>query len=232
LRKKFQVKERGMKRKLFFVILCGLCVALFAQTGASADKPAGTVSPEMEALQTAYTLAKYGYAQPSASALICAAEILVTVHTQAMNKPGGQAAAATKTEKPEYTPANLLRDAKKMVGNDSTMLAWIAKVEAASSATRAAVGGPRYQVDRVNANASVEYLLDFRASQLAEVAVSGDGDTDLDLYIYDSNGNLIAYDEGYTDDCYVSWVPRWTGTFSIVVRNRGRVYNIFQIATN
>ncbi|GMO11583.1 MAG: hypothetical protein Ta2D_13740 [Rickettsiales bacterium] len=62
--------------------------------------------------------------------------------------------------------------------------------------------------------------------------VSGDGDTDLDLYIYDANGNLIEYDENYSDDCYVSWVPKWTGSYTIRIVNRGRVYNRFIIATN
>jgi hypothetical protein len=76
------------------------------------------------------------------------------------------------------------------------------------------------------------YTLAFRAGELAEVAVSGDGDTDLDLYILDQNNNLIVYDEGYTDQCYVRFVPKWTGNFSIVVKNRGRVWNRYQIATN
>ena len=70
------------------------------------------------------------------------------------------------------------------------------------------------------------------ANELAEVLVSGDGDTDLDLYVYDSNGNLIAKDIDYSDDCYVRWIPAWTGRFIIRIVNRGPVYNRFVILTN
>ena len=62
--------------------------------------------------------------------------------------------------------------------------------------------------------------------------VVGDGDTDLDLYIYDQNGNQIASDTDYTDQCVCRWVPSWTGAFTIRIVNRGAVYNEFAIATN
>jgi hypothetical protein len=98
--------------------------------------------------------------------------------------------------------------------------------------TRGAVGGPQYLEARVSANSSKEYTCRFWANELAEVAVLGDGDTDLDLYIYDSNGNLIAYDTDYTDQCYCRWVPAWTDTFIIKIVNRGSVYNAFILMTN
>jgi len=66
-----------MKKTVVFAVLLGWCTVLFAQTGAEGNKPeAAPSSPEMSALQTAYSLAKYGYANESASALIGAAEIL------------------------------------------------------------------------------------------------------------------------------------------------------------
>ena len=77
-----------------------------------------------------------------------------------------------------------------------------------------------------------DFDVSFVQGYLAEVAVSGDGDTDLDLYIYDSNGNLIASDTDYSDDCYVNWVPAWTGRFVIRVVNRGGVYNNYVVLTN
>jgi hypothetical protein len=72
----------------------------------------------------------------------------------------------------------------------------------------------------------------FRAGEVASIFVEGDGDTDLDLYVYDQNGNLVAYDDDLTDTCYVSWVPKWTGPFLIKIVNRGSVYNQFVLLTN
>jgi hypothetical protein len=67
---------------------------------------------------------------------------------------------------------------------------------------------------------------------LAVITVIGDGDTDLDLYVYDENGNLIEHDADYTDDCVVTFTPKWTGNFKIKIVNRGRVYNSYVIRTN
>jgi|TergutMp193P3_1026864.scaffolds.fasta_scaffold01008_9 hypothetical protein len=233
-----------MRKGLFLTIMFLLCVSLFAQVGENGAKPesAAPASPDVEALQTAALLAKYGYDTGSASALIGAAEILVYIDTQPLATAGTQsgqtADSGAKSGNPEYTPANLLADARRMAGRDATMLAWASEVEAemnaraASAAGTRGSGSPKYQVDRVSAYSTIRYQLRFYANQWAEIMVSGDGDTDLDLYIYDTNGNLIAYDEGYTDDCYVRFIPRWTDYFTIVIKNLGRVYNQFQIWTN
>jgi hypothetical protein len=224
-----------MKRVLVLVLLSWICVSLAAQT---ADKPASSqpVSPGLSAIQTANNLAKYGYSSYSPSALIGAAEILVSVQTQDLGATptteGPQAAGAAKTEKPEFTPARLIADAKSYASGDPTMLAWAAKVEGSINTTRGAVGGPKRGQFSVRARSTDQFTIAFTAGRLAEIALSGDGDTDLDLYVYDSNNNLIASSEDYTDDCYVSWVPRWTGTFIIKVVNRGGVYNRYVLATN
>jgi hypothetical protein len=224
-----------MKKACILAVLCGICVSLAAQSG---DKPASSqpVSPGLSAIQTANNLAKYGYSNFSASALIGAAEILARVQTQALdaNPTSGaaQTAAGTKTEKPEFTPGNLIADAKKFAAGDSTMLSWAAKVEGSLGSTRGAVGGPKRGQSSVNARGTDQYTIAFTAGRLAEILVSGDGDTDLDLYVYDSNNNLIASSEDYSDDCYVSWVPRWTGNFIIKIVNRGSVFNRYVIVTN
>ncbi|MBR6056888.1 MAG: hypothetical protein IKP58_01830 [Victivallales bacterium] len=76
------------------------------------------------------------------------------------------------------------------------------------------------------------YERHFTAHELAAVIVSGDGDTDLDLYVYDENGNLIAKDEDNTDECLVTWTPRWTGKFIIKVVNCGSISNCYTIRVN
>jgi len=93
-------------------------------------------------------------------------------------------------------------------------------------------GGSRFNRDRVLAHSSDTYTMRFRAGEVARVAVIGDGDTDLDLYVYDEFGNLIGSDTDYTDQCIVTWAPRWTGVFTIQVVNRGNVYNVYRLQTN
>ena len=225
-----------MKKLLVFVLVCMLSLPLFAQERDKSSASAAP-SPEITALQTAYSLAKYGYSNFSASALIGAAEILAQVQTQALgataDKGQDGATSGAKTETPEFTPANLLADARKYAAGDSTMIAWADSVQRSlNTATRGVPGGPRRTVETVRALSSDRYSITFQGNQLAQVYVSGDGTTDLDLYIYDQYGNLIDYDDDWGDECLVRWIPRVTGTFTIVVKNLGRVYNRYYITTN
>ena len=122
---------------------------------------------------------------------------------------------------------------QKFADGDNNLLALIDNIDAeAKGAQRGSVNGPSRHYDAINGQSTDTYQISFIANVLAEILVSGDGDTDLDLYVYDSNGNLIAYDESYSDDCYVRWVPAWTGRFFIKIVNRGPVYNNYVILTN
>jgi hypothetical protein len=109
---------------------------------------------------------------------------------------------------------------------------WMA-YQAAAPAEAGHHGGPKSSYSQlVYGNSSVRYNTTFVGGYLAEVTVIGCGNTNLDLYVYDEFGNLIAYDTFAGDVCYVSWVPRWTGHFTIVVTNRGAYANWFDIYTN
>jgi len=220
-----------MKKISLLVFFTVIGFSLFAQTE---NKPASEpLSDDLLALQTANTLARYGYSVQSASALIGAAEILAQIQTQALGAQGEQQAGSGSVDTPEFTPAALLADARRIAGRDNTMIAWADEVQRSlNTRTRGVVGGPRSGTDIVYGRNSISYQLGFVAGQRAEVIVSGNGASDLDLYVYDSNGNLIAYDEGYTDDAFASWVPAWTGSFTIVVKNCGNVANRFVIYTN
>lgn len=94
------------------------------------------------------------------------------------------------------------------------------------------VGGSRRHVDVVSPFSTDSYHVTFRGGEAAVVIVSGDGSTDLDLYVYDANRNLIAFDDDSTDDCIVRFTPRWTGSFTICIVNRGRLPNLYVLATN
>ncbi len=224
-----------MKKILLLVCLVGMSMTAFAQEEKpETSKPA---SPQMSALMTASSLAKYGYANSSPTALIEAARIFASIQVQDSNveKTTEQKEVVTQKEtKVSFDPAKLLADAREYAGKDKTILALVKSVEGELSegTSRGAVGGPCYTKDRVLAKEYTDYAVKFWANELAEVCLSGDGDTDLDLYVYDSNGNLIGSDTDYTDDCVVRWVPAWTGTFVIRVVNRGMVYNNFVLWTN
>jgi hypothetical protein len=67
------------------------------------------------------------------------------------------------------------------------------------------------------------------AGELNRIVVRGGSQTDLDLFVYDENDNLIASDTDSTSLCIVSWVPRWSGPFTVRVVNRGRFSNGYTI---
>lgn len=224
-----------MKMLLMILCFCGLSFTAFAQE----EKPKSdeVASTEMSALQTAAGLAKYGYANYSATALAEAAKIFSETRTQPMSIMAERGKTETVEEKDNivsFDPVQLLADAKKFAGKDRVILAYIKQIEKNldSGYTRGAVGGPKGQRDRVYGKDINSYQVKFWANELAEICVSGDGDTDLDLYVYDANGNPIGSDTDYTDECVVRWVPAWTGTFIIEVVNRGALYNDFVIWTN
>ena len=129
------------------IVLMGLCGCLAALTGcgttsgstaggAAPEKPEKAGAPVSEgiaAIRVAYDLAKYGYSAYSASALIGAAEILSQTQTQPLDAAGEAEQPAgedAQTAHLEFTPVNLLADARNFAAGDAAMLAWADKVEA------------------------------------------------------------------------------------------------------
>lgn len=224
-------------KKIVLLVLFSIIVApSFAQE----NKPVIEENPskEVEIIRLANNLAKYGYENFSALSLIESASLLSEVTTQELNPVSfekGQASqnSGNKTPKPSFSVENLLTDATKFANGNKNLLALIDEIKSKTeTATRGRVGGPGRKISSVNGLSSDSYQIRFVANQYAEVLVSGDGDTDLDLYVYDSNGNLIAKDDDYTDDCYVRWIPSWTGNFTIKILNRGPIYNNYVLVTN
>jgi len=74
----------------------------------------------------------------------------------------------------------------------------------------------------------------FEGRKPARVLVVGDGDGDLDLYVYDgeNSGALLRKDTDRSSTCVVSWTPRYTGPFKVVVRNVGRVTEKYYVLAN
>ena len=227
-----------MKKLVLFVSMFVLAIGAMAQSIKEKPELKGESSESLAAVRLANDLLRYGYANKSTLALIDALQIFSENPTQPLNTTReGTEVDESKTDekkaKVSFDYDTVLADAKKFADGDENLLALIDNIDAeAKGAQRGAVNGPSRHYDAVNGNSTYTYQISFIANVLAEILVSGDGDTDLDLYVYDSNGNLIAYDESYSDDCYVRWVPAWTGRFFIKIVNRGPVYNNYVILTN
>lgn len=100
----------------------------------------------------------------------------------------------------------------------------------ASAGTLTVAGMAKTEV--VRAFTTDVYHVQFRAGEVAAVAIAGDGDTDLDLFVFDQNGNRICRSVRGSDSEACRWTPAWTGTFRIEVKNLGRVSNRYRIAMN
>ena len=202
------------------------------------DELKGEVSSSLSSLRLASDLVKYGYAQQSALPLIEALQIMNENPTQPLKseRTGEDVDTSNndgKSSQVSLDYGKILADAKELAADDELLMKLLTQIEAdGQSSSRGAVNGPSRHFDTVKGNSTDTYHISFIANYLAEIAISGDGDTDLDLYVYDSNGNLIDSDTDYSDDCYCSWVPRWTGKFIVKVVNRGPVYNRYVILTN
>ena len=227
-----------MKKILF--ILSMITVAFSGMAQKVEDKPEvkGETSESLAAVKLANQILRYGYENKSTLALLDALQIFSENPTQAFKaSKEGEAVDESKTDgkkaKVSFDYESVLADAKALADGDPNLLALIDNIDAeAKGAQRGNINGPSRDYAAVNGNSYIDYTASFVANELAEVLVSGDGDTDLDLYVYDSNGNPIASDTDYSDDCYVRWVPAWTGRYTIRIVNRGPVYNRFVILTN
>lgn len=225
-------------RKITFLMLSLLCAStLSAQTPEPKEELQGNASPAVSALRLASDLVRYGYSQQSAMPLINALQIISENPTQPLKAEVERDVEviedASKSGKITLDFDTILADAKDFADGNETLLSLLAQIEADNQgAHRGAVNGLSKTYETVRAGDTDIYRISFVAGYLAEILVSGDGDTDLDLYVYDSNGNLIESDTDYTDDCYVRWVPRWTGSFIVKIVNRGRVYNRYVMLTN
>lgn len=227
-----------MKKIILFLSIAALTLSGMAQTVEDKPEVNGETSESLAAVKLANQILRYGYENQSTLALLDALQIFSENPTQALNATKqGEAVDETKSEGKKaavhFDYETVLADAKTFADGDPNLLALIDNIDAeAKGAQRGNINGPSRDYYAVNGNSYLDYTASFVANQLAEVLLSGDGDTDLDLYVYDSNGNLIASDTDYSDDCYVRWVPKWTGRYVIRIVNRGPVYNRFVILTN
>ena len=212
--------------------------------GAAANEPkgsnvadkAGAESESSAAVRQLYLadeVADYGHEARNPMALIVAAEMITQASARDVEQAkttGGKGTAGDKAAKPARDVASLLGEARALSGQNAALLAAIDRVAASESKGRS--NGPGQVSERVLAGDTDSYTLRFDGEEQAAVVVVGDGDTDLDLFVYDENGNLVCEDADTTDTMLCEWTPRWTGNFTIRIKNLGRVYNAYEMATN
>ncbi len=82
----------------------------------------------------------------------------------------------------------------------------------------------------------VKLKIVFKARELAEFVVVGDGDTNLDLVIKDAKGRVVAEDvhpvTRMSDICLCRWTPEEEQEYTIIIYNHGKVYNLCQAGCN
>ena len=221
-------------------ILFGVAMFLTASAFAQQTKPAGYASKDVpqdvQVIEMAGRLIKYGYQTKTVLPLLQAVEIFkkYNVCEESPKKPKKQMGADTvsnisKTDVVSFDEKQLLADATKFADGNKTLLALISD---AGKSTRGVTPKRIKITDKVSAGGTDIWEYTFRGNELATVTVIGDGDSDLDLYIYDEDENLIASDENPDDNCSCTFIPEYTGTFTIKIVNTGRVYNRYILITN
>lgn len=237
-----------MKKQLFFavVVMSAMMVSCNKQTTTVNEEITGAKTEDVSVIPLVKNLVQYGYRVQSAEALLMAADVMVSNPTSELiefeitRESDGGGSNAQKEEKEMISVDKLVADALALGAEDPAITEFASKIqskkessaELAANTTRGRSVGSLTHRDRVEANCTDEYSLNFNGGEKAEVAVLGDGDTDLDLYVYDANGNLITKDDDLTDRCYVSFRPSAYGKFKIRIKNRGNVYNRYVLMTN
>lgn len=225
-----------MKRIVILTLILFVSATVSAQVKKVAPKT--PPSTALETLQTAASLIKYGYQTKSATALVEGARIVAAVSPrQAM--PGELSEdednfGPVEHFKLNFEPVVLLSDARQLAGENATVLKLISELEQELEMTahRGAADGPVFLTSRVKAGLTKDFKITFKADELAEVRVSVDDFVDLDLFIYDEFGHLVSCDVGCAEESSCSWVPVWTGTYTVRVYNADYSDQLFYLMTN
>ncbi|MCW1839239.1 hypothetical protein [Prosthecomicrobium hirschii] len=216
-------------------LLASLAVPASSQEGV--NRADGSAKKDGEAiakyLQMSRELVDFGRANRSPAALVVAAQLRAQAPLHPIErqpKTEGGATGATD-DSAILTVASILAEAKAMSRNDPTIAALADDVVATQPKGRLA--GPGYNVNVVPARGTDTYSnVGFAGGRYAEVYAEGSGRTDLDLFVYDQNGNLICSDTDASDVVYCGWTPRWNGSFTVKVINRGQHANKYALITN
>lgn len=216
---------------------CAVC-SVFDMKAAvpAAAKAAAPSTRAVDVVALAADLASHGYSTRSPLSLLAAAELLMQASPSPLDGKQGTrmpSVTAKSGAAVNFEPGAMISSALSMGGGNANMSALASQLQSRlATGAKGAVGGPRSTTDRVLANMTDIWEINFRGGELGSIRVDGDGDTDLDCYVYNSAGTLVAYDNDLTDYCILDWYQSSTGTVRLQITNLGGVYNQYILSTN
>ncbi|MDR3153751.1 MAG: hypothetical protein LBW85_05630 [Deltaproteobacteria bacterium] len=192
-------------------------------------------------LALAAQLAEQGRKTRSPLLLAAAAELYAVTSVKPSGNAktgneGAQAPAADAGTSPEpVTDATALyaeaAAAARAASNDP-LAETIEKAAAAKGSRQPVPGSGGENHDRVNPYDTDFYNVRYRGGEIARATAIASGDYDIDLYVYNGDGQLVAYDNDSTSIGICSWVPSYTRNYSLRVKNTTGSYVYYYIYTN
>lgn len=215
-----------MKIKLFLLFILSFSVSWVYSQNDSKPKVSPALSEEAKCMQMAHNLVRYGIQHESALALIQALELYRTYNVHAAQ---GAAPVDKDSESASSVyscnPESVRRYAEIFADGDEILLALL---DSYKGNFRSPLNGPSvYYGKKIEAYDSATWTFDLKADEPVYIYVGGDGGTDLDVYVYDKSRNLIDKDTNFGDDCLIIFTPQTLGKYSIVVKNEGDSYNVY-----
>lgn len=89
-------------------------------------------------------------------------------------------------------------------------------------------GGRKTFFDTIGRGMQHKYDLVLLEDEVTAIEIDGNGRSDLDCYVLDEGGNLITKDTDSSDNCRLTVVPRWTGHFTLIIKNVGTTYSTYK----
>jgi hypothetical protein len=210
-----------------FAMSAGMAVA--ANKGTNSGKQGdGAASRKGEAATLAVQLGRYADKNKDATAMIVAARLAqdAGIRDTKLDKKSPEGTKAG----PDYTPKAMLDRAKQYAGDRKDVIAMAD--DAAQASSRGRVEGPFRGTTVVKAGQTDVINVTLQGGDAALIAISGDGDSDLDLFVLDENGNQVCRSTSTGDDEYCRFTPKWTGKFTVRIKNHGRIDNRYQLMFN
>ncbi|MDR3153750.1 MAG: hypothetical protein LBW85_05625 [Deltaproteobacteria bacterium] len=191
-------------------------------------------------LALAAQLAEQGRKTKSPLLLAAAAELyaVTSVKPGGNSKTGSEGAQAPAVDagtspEPVTDAAALYAEAAaaaRAASNDP--LAETIEKAAAAGSRQPVPGSGRGNRYRVNPYDTDNHTVRYRGGEIALATAIASGDYDIDLYVYNGDGQLVAYDNDSTSIGTCAWVPSYTRDYSLRVKNTTGSYVKYFIYAN